>query len=220
MDALRFGEPRERPALAGASIFLSASIPDPQRWKGEFDSLEITDAVVALGRVAIAARMNLVTAAHPTVAPLLLYVAAEMPEEFRPEVFLYQSEIFKDVLPPATKRFEAQGIAIIRWTEGVEGEDDDPDNRSQSLRLMRHQMFEETKPAAACFVGGMDGIAEEFELFRALRPGAPTYPLAGPGGEAAQLIGEAGSPLDEELLRSRVYPTVWNRVLDDLEERL
>jgi hypothetical protein len=28
-------------------VFLSASIPDGRRWEGEFDPLEITDAVIA-----------------------------------------------------------------------------------------------------------------------------------------------------------------------------
>ena len=220
MDALSFATPPPRRALEGTAIFLSASIPDPDRWHGDYDALEITDAVVAFGRLAMAAGMKLVTAAHPTIAPLLLYVAAELPEGLRPEVFLYQSEIFKDVMPTATQRFVSQGIAIPRMTEAVEGEDTDPANRGRSLELMRRQMFAETKPAAACFVGGMEGIADEFELFREFRPGAPTYPLAGPGGEAARLIGETATPLEELLARSQVYPTVWNRVLDDLEGRL
>jgi hypothetical protein len=37
------------------SVFVSASIPDPRRWEGEFDALEITDAVVALARTFLTA---------------------------------------------------------------------------------------------------------------------------------------------------------------------
>lgn len=219
MDALRFDSPHERPILRGAAIFLSASIPDPKRWNGEFDPLEITDAVVALGRAALSAGMHLVTAAHPTIAPLLLYVAAELPGEIDPEVSVYQSQLFEDVLPAATRRFEIDGIATIHWTPAVEGESISPDNRAKSLRLMRQQMLEETKPAAACFIGGMDGISEEFALFSELRSGAPTYPLAAPGGEARRLVEEMPEPLPE-LAESRIYPAVWRRVLADLEGRL
>jgi hypothetical protein len=66
----------------------------------------------------------------------------------------------------------------------------------------------------------MEGIGDEFALFGELRPGAPVYPVAGPGGEARRLIMEMAEPPLPELLESRVYPTVWNRVLDDLEQRL
>jgi hypothetical protein len=38
--------PREK----DRTLFVSASIPDPDRWEGEFDALEITDAVVSLAR--------------------------------------------------------------------------------------------------------------------------------------------------------------------------
>lgn len=44
-----------------------------------FDALEVTDAVVAAGRSFLALDGVLVTAAHPTIALLLLYVAAEFP---------------------------------------------------------------------------------------------------------------------------------------------
>jgi hypothetical protein len=63
------------PEDIGRTLFLSASIPDPERWDGEFDALAITDAVVALARTFLSAGWRLVTAAHPTIAPLLLYVA-------------------------------------------------------------------------------------------------------------------------------------------------
>src|SRR5207248_3048115 len=90
------------------SIFISASIPDPTRWEGDFDAFEITDAVVALARACLTAGFRLVTAAHPTIAPLLLYVAAEFPAAPSPRVVVYQSDLFADVLPSATRRFEAE----------------------------------------------------------------------------------------------------------------
>lgn len=220
MDTLRFTELTGRPSLRGASIFLSASIPSSERWDGEFDPLEITDAVVAFGRAALTAGMHLVTAAHPTIAPLLLYVAAELPTDPKPEVSVYQSILFENVLPTATQRFETEGIASIHWTEAVPGESKDPDNRKESLQLMRREMLEKTEPLAACFIGGMDGINDEFELFKGMWPAAPAYPIGAPGGEARRLIEAMPEPPLPELLESRIYPTIWNRVLDDLEQRL
>ena len=39
----------------------------------------------------------------------------------------------------------------------------------RSLEVLRRQMFEETKPDAAVFVGGMEGIRAEYELFGEVR---------------------------------------------------
>lgn len=217
---LSFDEASARQQLRGASLFLSASIPDPERWEGEFDSLEITDAVVALARASMTAGLRIVTAAHPTIAPLLLYVAAELPRELESQVSIYQSRLFEGVLPSATQRFQSEGIAAINWTEAVEGESADPENRDESLALMRLQMLGETQPAAAVFIGGMAGIRDEFDLFRELRPQAPTYPITAPGGEARRLLEEMDTAPLAELRESDVYPTVWSRVLDDLEGRL
>jgi hypothetical protein len=216
-EGLSFEGAEAREALRGTSIFLSASIPDPERWSGEFDALEITDAVVALARSALTAGARLITAAHPTIAPLLLYVAAELPNELEAQVTIYQSAIFEGVLPAATQRFQAEGVATFKWTEAVEGESSDVDNRGRSLELMRRQMLAETEPIAAVFIGGMEGIEDEFALFGELRPGAPTYPIAAPGGEARHLLEQMQAPPVPDLLESRVYPTLWSRVLDDIE---
>jgi hypothetical protein len=210
------------------SVFVSASIPDPARWQGPFDALEITDAVVSLARLFITAGARLVTAAHPTIAPLLLYVAAELPDVAIGRIVVYQSEVFEDVLPPETRRFEEEGFGQLVWTPAIPGETPDPDNWTGSLYAMRRQMLAETEPQAAVFVGGMAGVSEEWELFAADRPSSPRYPLAYPGGEArrlaeAQFGGAATSDmhsLDRLLATSPLYPAVWRAVLRDLRDHL
>jgi hypothetical protein len=163
--------------------------------------------------------LHVVTAAHPTIAPLLLYVAAELPSKHAGRVTIYQSDLFDSVLPAATRRFEEEGIGALIRTPAAPGEEPAPGRWDNSLLRMRIQMFEETVPAAAAFVGGMQGIADEFALFSEMHPNAPTYPLAGPGGEARRLVEEI-EPRLPELVTGRVYPTVWNHVLDDLEAQL
>src|SRR5947209_17144556 len=83
--------------LAGIRIFLSTSIPNVKRWDGEFDALAITDAVVATGRAVLTEGGQLITAAHPTIAPLLLYLAREVDaiETAGPSVLVYQSKLFE-----------------------------------------------------------------------------------------------------------------------------
>lgn len=197
------------------SVFLSASIPDPSRWDGEFDPLEITDAVSALARAAFTSGIGLITAAHPTIAPLILYVAAEFPGTGikRRLVTVYQSRLFVDVLPPATRRFEEEGVGSVIWTEQAPGERPEPGRWNRSLQLMRTQMLRETSPTAAVFVGGMGGISEEFALYRGLYPDRPTYALGRPGGEARHLLDASPEGLRAQLRDSATYPAIWRAVL-------
>jgi hypothetical protein len=202
--------------LEGQAVFLSASIPNPDRWDGEFDALEITDAVVAASRSVLTAGGVLVTAAHPTIAPLLLYVAAEFPTIDEPRVIVFQSRLFSEVLPRATQRFEDQGVGLLRWTDAVAGETPQPGNWDESLDVMRRTMLGATNPAAAIFIGGMDGISDELRLFSTLYPGNPVYPLGRPGGEARRLAELNRSSISELLLTGDVYPTLFRLVIEDL----
>jgi hypothetical protein len=216
------------PILNGASVFVSASIPEPERWQGPFDALEITDAVVALARSFLTVGIRLITAAHPTIAPLLLYVAAELPDVAHGRIVVYQSEVFEEVLPPETRRFEEEGFGELVWTPAAPGETPDPGNRAESLSLMRRQMLAETQPQAAVFVCGMAGILDEWELFAGDRPGNPRYPLGYPGGEARRLVEtrlDEAAIVDTDTLHgllagSSLYPTVWRAVLGDLRTHL
>lgn len=48
---------------------------------------------------------------------MLRYVAAEFPPSHGGRVRVCQSLLFEDVLPTATRRFEAEGIGEVIWTE-------------------------------------------------------------------------------------------------------
>lgn len=207
-------------ALSGRAVFLSASIPDPQRWDGDFDPLEITDAVVAIGRTILSAGGKLVTAAHPTVAPLLLYVAAELPRKKEVGVLVYQSAALEEILPEVTLRFETEGVGKLIRTPAAPGEPADPQKAPGSLAIMRTRMLTETEPSAAVFIGGMEGIPIEHALFKKLWPSRPTYSLGRPGGEARRLAGASESPLRDLLFDGAVYPAIARRIVADIAERL
>lgn len=206
--------------LAGRAVFVSASIPDSDRWVGEFDAFEITDAVVAVARVVLGSGGYLVTAAHPTISPLLLYVASELTKKDHPRVVVYQSAVFDSILPEATLRFELDGVGTVIRTAAVGDEPPDPAQAPRSLMAMRRQMLTETEPIAAVFVGGMTGIPEEHQLFTSLRPGAPTYALGRPGGAARDLIDLSPAALRSVLAKGDVYPAVARRIVDDLVRAL
>lgn len=203
--------------LRKSNIFVSSSIPDPGRWRGDFDSREITDAVVAAARAILTAGGVIVTGAHPTISPLLLYVAAEFPiDPDQPHVIVYQSGLFERVMPEATKRFQDFGVGYLRLTKPVRGDKPTPGRWNHSLRIMREQMFAETRPVAGIYIGGMADITTEFEMLNAMRPQPQAYALAAPGGEAATLVERSSEPMRDLLAHSNIYPTIFHNVIQDV----
>lgn len=85
---------------------------------------------------------------------------------------------------------------------------------------MRQQMFDDTNPVAAIFVGGMGGIREEYELLAAGRELRELYPVGVPGGEASRLAQENQSALQPQLLFQDVYPSLFRVIMADLTARL
>lgn len=93
-----------------------------------------------------------------------------------------------------------------------------PGQWDRSLEIMRRQMLTETQPAAAAFVGGMQGIPDEYALFSEIRPGQPRFAVGRPGGAARAIAqDQPSSPLRDQLLTGSVYPSIWHAVLQDLD---
>lgn len=202
--------------LYGRSVFVSASIPDPARWTGPFDPWAITDSVVAVARAVLAAGGRVVTATHPTIAPLLLYVAAEQPATDTPSVIIYQSEVFDGYMPEAIGRFESDGVGVVVTTPKVGDELPDPRHAPKSLALMRRTMFDDPTLAAAVFIGGMTGIPLEHALFTQAHPQLPTYAFGQPGGEAAMLVAASPPELRLRLADGVIYPALARSIVADL----
>lgn len=202
--------------LTGRALFLSASIPSPERWVGHFDSLEITDAVSAATRAILTAGSTVVSAVHPTIAPLLLYIAAEFPPFTRSRIVVYQSRLFENDLPEATIRFFRSGTGVLRWTEAALGEQPSYGYWDNSLRIMRETMLKETNPVAAIFIGGMQGITTELDTFQTLYPQRRWYAIGRPGGEARGLGEERRPPLWDALRVGDAYPAMFGLVIEDL----
>ena len=207
--------------LRDIRVFLASSIPNPALWHGYFEPHEITDSVVAAARAILTAGGTLVTGAHPTIAPLLLYVAAEFSiTAEKPRVLIYQSALFENLMPPETGRFEVDRIGELILTPPVPGERPERGSWDGSLRIMRERMFNETHPRAGIFIGGMSDISKECELLLKQRPRPIIYPLARPGGEAAKLLKFAPDSLRTLLSEGNIYPSIFRRVVSDLAQRL
>lgn len=200
-------------AFHGKGIFLSSSLPSGSR--GEevipYDAPAIIDAVAAISRVVLRRGGRLVSGGHPTITPVMLTVGEQV--GVRRAVDVFQSRWFEEHIPEETEELVKSGVGSSHFV-------DKEDTKEASLLAMRREIVK-TRPVAAVFVGGMDGIVREHDMVGQLLPGVPRIPLRGPGGAAGRLpTSGAGLPQKvEDLLDSRQYPFLASVLVRELERR-
>lgn len=187
------------------NIFLSASVPLEERDPKFFetaDVIAIRDAVIALASTVLANKeYHLIWGGHPSITPLITLVLDRYGLKMSDRVTLYQSQEFERFFPPEN---EDVGIRVI--TEKQE-------NRAASLLLMRQKMIGENKYAAAVFIGGMDGVLDEYAMFSEYHKDAPCYPIASTGAAAKMLFEKNSDMLDERLATELSYTSLFKELL-------
>ncbi|MDB5870639.1 MAG: hypothetical protein JWQ07_81 [Ramlibacter sp.] len=157
-------------------VFLSASVPllDRGNFHESANPFLIQFAVRELLTVCLGRRL-IVWGGHPAITPMVWAVCEDLGVEYSAAVKLYQSRFFEDAFPEENQRF--RNVVYV----GAVARD-----RERSLERMRRRML--TGPfSAGVFIGGMEGIFDEYELFRKLNPSARVIALRAPGGAALQL---------------------------------
>ena len=84
--------------------------------------------------------------------------------------------------------------------------------------MMREQMLSREDLVAAVFIGGMEGVEAEHELFKPFHPGAKVLPVPSPGGAALNLSKDRGYFADEDLADvdfARLFHTQLTMATDD-----
>ena len=122
----------------------------------------------------------------------------------RDRVHIFQSEEFRGMIPEEAQRFEN-----LHWTP--KGAD-----RGASLVIMRQTMIGFRGSTAGVFIGGMDDVEREFEIFQQSRPEAPAFPVASTGGAALKLwkaSQDTLAPRQRERLR---YDVTYRSLFRDL----
>lgn len=203
--------------LSGLRVFLSASFPTGDRASNfpPADRDDVADAIVAVARSVLANGGSLIFGGHPTVSPLVLMCGLELRGHINngaESVQIYQSRVFESRITDATHGIVETGIGTIVWTPRVARET--PEDCPRSLRLMRERMLA-AGPFCGFFIGGMEGIREEWDLARSRIPGFVTIPLSSTGGAAAGLPEPDGWPdaLTGSLRSSRSYPVLVHQAL-------
>jgi hypothetical protein len=169
------------------NIFLSASIPLLERdakYIETADIIAIRDAVIALTRVVLP-HHRIIWGGHPSITPLIYYVMDKLKINIQEHVRLYQSLWFEDKFPEDNNMFEN-----VIYTEK---QADIP----SSIKHMRQRMFSENQFAAAVFIGGMNGIEDEFKMFNEFHPKALKIPIASTGA-ASKIVYDHMLPNDNK----------------------
>ena len=189
------------------NIFLSASIPLPERDAKYFETADIVairDAIIALTTVVLP-KHKLVWGGHPSITPLINYVMEKLGLNIQEHVKLYQSLWFKDKFLEDNNKFEN-----IVFTESLE-------DISSSIQLMRERMIFENEYSAAVFICGMNGIEDEYRMFNERHQNAILLPIASTGA-ATRILYDNLLPdqfKNERLLKDYGYMSLFQNLLID-----
>lgn len=181
-------------------IFLSASVPKPDRAEGRYFStanpLLIRLAVRELVR-AVLGRKKLVWGGHPAITPMIWAICEDLGLDYGEWVILYQSRFFEELYPEENREFKN-----VIFVDAAPGRDE-VERRENSLRAMREAMLSRPGLEAGVFIGGMDGVEREFEVLRRWHPEAVVVPVAATGGAARELAQKIGGfELDDTNFRA------------------
>jgi hypothetical protein len=188
-----------------AAIFLSASVPLVGR--GDFHETANPFLIQCAVRelfMAVVRDSVVVWGGHPSITPMIWSICTDLGVDYSRSVVLYQSMFFKDMFPEENERF-----GNVVFTDVV---DEDPE---RSLELMRQSMLSRGDLDAAVFIGGMEGVVVEHDMFCRFHPGKTVLPVASAGGAALQLAHRIGT-LTADDLETVDYAALFNRHLGDL----
>lgn len=187
------------------SVFLSASIPLPERDPKYYDSADvfaIRDAVISLATTVLPSH-KLVWGGHPSITPLISFVLQKLNIDIQSHVTIYQSKFFEDKFPEDNNKFN--NVILI----------DKERDKPQSLLSMRNAMLRSSKFSAGVFIGGMEGVEDEYEMFKAINPDALILPMASTGAAAKFIYDSITGNKDSRLANDYAYASVLQSLLMD-----
>lgn len=190
------------------NIFLSASIPLPERdskYIETADIVAIRDAVIALVTVVLP-HHRIIWGGHPSITPLVYYVMNKLDLNIQEHLTIYQSRLFEKFFLEDNNKFEN-----VILTDTIEND------RDKSLFHMRERMLSESEFSVGIFIGGMEGVEDEYNMFRDKHPDALLLPIASTGA-ATKIIYDNLLPAElknERFVKDYGYMSLFQKFLMD-----
>ena len=154
------------------------------------DFIAIRDAIVALVN-AIIPNYRLVWGGHPAITPII-------------------HDIFKK------RGFDYNDNVVL--TDEVRSYADEKKNIAESLAIMRERMLTDNPIYAGVFIGGMEGVLDEYELLKQYSNGqSKIFPIASTGAAARILYNELTDKCEirnTRLLTDYCYATLFNDLMN------
>ncbi|MBH3442353.1 hypothetical protein I5L59_02010 [Pseudomonas moraviensis] len=183
------------------SIFLSASVPTRGRaFFGDCHPYQIQMAVRSL-LLLVLGRRRIVFGGHPSITPMVYAAGRNFKLQSIECATVYQSAYFEDKFP-----LENQGFADIRLIAKEE-------TLKDSVLSMRDRMMEDNEFQAGIFIGGMEGVIEEYKLFTSKFPKAKIIAVRAGGGATATLPSTHTDHRLKDLEKSRDYFSLYTSIL-------
>lgn len=226
------------------NIFLSASIPLPERDSKYIDTADIIairDAVIALATVVLP-HHRIIWGGHPSITPLIYFVIDKLTKskvakevenfdnltiEKQNEIFdqAIKNEISKHVILYQSLYFEKYFLEDNNKFENVILTKNVDNDRDKSLLHMRERMLDEFEFSAAVFIGGMEGIEGdkekgiegEYKMFIDKHPNAIVLPVASTGA-ATKIVYDNLFPEEmknDRFLKDYGYMSLFQKFLMD-----
>lgn len=170
-----------------SSLFLSVSVPDPASEFHKTCDPMLIQAALRSFLFTVLGHKHVVFGGHPSISGLILAVCEDIGIANKSAVTIYQSAFFEGSFPEEYLKF---ANFIVTPAGG---------DLQASLSIMRQQMIQAHPHDAAVFIGGKEGILDEYRQFKQAHPNAKVLALKSPGGAAA-LIKEPEVEDYDELL--------------------
>ncbi|MBI1972239.1 MAG: hypothetical protein HYS53_02970 [Candidatus Aenigmarchaeota archaeon] len=225
------GSDTDEGVLNGKSIFIAAGFP--RNGAGySVKPFEITNATVSASRATLRHGGDLIVSYHPTLTPLIMSVGDDFlpgrPENRRPFVHVYQSELYRRDPTEEERHYIEKGVGEMHWIPAADanGETGQLNRFKVKMAMLRN------RPVAGILIGGDEEVFKEGDdfcdatLFRSFCEGRPLYPLGATGGatetfldrvlEGSEELGWSYKTLETADLRRPNYPVLMHRIIRDI----
>lgn len=189
-----------------SAIFLSASVPVVGRGNyHETADLFLIQCAVRELFLTVIRDHAIIWGGHPAITPMIWAICQDLDVDYSKSVILYQSRFFEDQFPDENTHF-----GNVEYVDAL------PEDREASLLLMREKMLSRQDLKAAVFIGGMEGVEAEYDLFRSFHPSGRVLPVPATGGAALQLAERIGG-FDEDALIDVDFARLFHRVFSHIK---